>query len=355
VVTPSTSTALAGQGRTPPAESRGPWGAWRITLAVLLAPVLLLVVLWTALAIHYTAPLPRAVATVLAWVVGVGVPLALVVLPRRRRTLAVFGALFLATAAWFWSIEPSNDRVWRTEVAVLPAVDFDGDRVTVRGIRDFAWRGAEEAQPRYRDRTFDLRNLRAVDLVVSYWDNQEDVAHTMLSWDFGGEDVLCLSVEVRREAGEGWGGLPGMFKQFEITYVLAEERDVIGVRARYRDEDVYLFRTAMTPADARRLLERILHHVNRLRTDPEFYRTIARNCTTAVVEHINAIWPDRTPYTRKILMNGYAPEQGYERGVLRSDLPFADYKRSARITELARTAGEAEDFSRQIRANLPAR
>ena len=107
--------------------------------------------------------------------------------------------------------------------------------------------------------------------------------------------------------------------------------------------------TQLSPKESRLLLVHILEKVHRLNERPEFYRTIANNCTTSLVNHMNAIWPNRTPYTKKILMNGYAPEQGYERGMLRSELPFEEFKASCRINEKAQAAGEDPEFSRRIR------
>ncbi|MCP3916260.1 MAG: DUF4105 domain-containing protein [bacterium] len=327
---------------------------FKVVTGVLLVPILLLVALWTALALHYS-PLPYAwMRDGAAAVFVVGFLAAFAFLPKRRRTLVVYLAVFVAVLGWFLSIQASNDRDWRTEVAVLPGAVIEGDIATVTNIRNFDYATRDDFTVRYYDRAFDLSKLVATDLLFSYWDGNESIAHTMLSFDFGGDDVLCLSVEVRREKEEGWGGLPGMFKQFELIYVLADERDLVRLRTNYRAEEVYLFRTALSAAESRQLLTHILGTVERLREHPQFYRTILRNCTTALVDHVNAIWPDRTPLTKKILMNGYAPEQGYERGMLKSELPFEEYKRSCHINPAAAAAEDAEVFSRKIRAHLAA-
>lgn len=324
----------------------------RLTLVLLLGPPLLLVWLWTALALHFTAPLPPVIRTAVGFAYLAGTLLGIAVPRRRWHVLGASLAVSSIVLVWFWRIAPRNDRDWPPETDVLPSAELAGDLVTVRRIRNFEYRAEQVFDVRYYDKTFDLTKIRALDLLVCYWTEDDRIAHTMLSWDFGGTDVLCLSVESRREMGERFGPLPGMFKQYEIIYVLGDERDLVRLRTNYRGEDVYLFRTEVSPADARRLLVRILDHANSLHERPQFYRTLGRNCTTSIVDHINAIWPNRTPYTEKILMNGYAPEQGYDRGMLKSDLPFHDYKRSCNIVEAARAAGRAPDFCRRIRAHV---
>jgi len=321
----------------------------RIALWVLASPFLTLGWLLASVAIHYSnLPWPGSRLT-LAWAFGLAGPAAVAFLPNRRRTLLVLLVVFLGVVAWHASIRPSNDRDWRIEVARIPDARFEGDLVHVTNVRNFDYRTEDDFDVRYYDKTFDLAKLEATDMLFSYWDGNEAIAHTMLSFDFGGTDFLCVSVEVRREKGEGWGGLPGMFKQFEIVYVLADERDVVRLRTNYRGEEVYLFRSRLSPDESRLLLVHILEKVHRLNEQPEFYRTIANNCTTSLVNHINAVWPDRVPFTKKLLMNGYLPEQAYERSTLATDLPFAEFKASRRINDRARAADDDPAFSRRIR------
>ena len=309
--------------------------------------------LWTSVAIHYTA-LPWAPArSALAWSFGIAAPLTLLLLPRRGRTLLVLLGVFLVVLVRFLSIDPSNERDWRPEVGRLADATVEGDRARIVNVRNFEYRSENDFDVRYDDRTYDLARLEATDLIICYWDGNTDVAHTMLSFDFGGDDVLALSVEVRREQGEGWGGLPGAFKQFEIIYVLADERDVVKLRTNFRGEDVHLFRLRLSPQDSRALLEDILGKVHELNARPLYYRTLGHNCTTSLVQHMNRVWPDRVPFHRQLLMNGLLPEYAYERGSIRNDLPLEEVMRQHAISAVARDAGSAADFSRRIRAHLP--
>ena len=326
-----------------------------ILIGTLFGPVLLGMSAWTALAIRYTAPLPAPLRKVLGPLAPVAFVAAGALTGHWWIALGLFFLLFCAVATWFSSIEPRARADWEGDVAVLPRVRWSdgGQTITVLDLRWFDYRADGSYDARYVERSFDLEALQAVDLIVSYWDHNKAIAHTMLSFDFGGDDVLCVSVEVRRKKGDSWAALPGLFKQYEIIYVLGDERDLVRLRAVYRQEEVFLFRTEATPEASRALLGRILEHAAHLRNAPEFYRTIGQNCTTSLVDHINSIWPDRVPYTRKILMNGYAPEQAFESGLLCTNLPFDEYKQRSQISQVAREVGDAEDFSRRIRIGLP--
>lgn len=38
------------------------------------------------------------------------------------------------------------------------------------------------------------------------------------------------------------GTVPGLYKQFNVIYILADEEDLFGLRTSYRKEDMYLYR-----------------------------------------------------------------------------------------------------------------
>jgi hypothetical protein len=324
----------------------------KILATILVGLVLLLVVAWTYGALYYTFPF-GALRAAAAVAFAVGSVIALIFVKRKRIAVGAILLGFAATLGWFLSIRPRTDRNWLPDVAVLPRAEVDGDLVRVHGVRNFDYRTTEDFEVRYDDRTFDLKKLQAVDVYYCYWDQNEAVAHTMFSWDFGGTDVLCLSVELRREVGEEAGPLPGIFKQFELIYILGDERDLVRLRTNYRRERVFLIRSMLTPDEGRRVLLDVLATVNRFRMQPEFYRTIGNNCTTSVVDIVNSVLPEKIPFSRKILMNGYAPEIAYANRLHRTDLPFEEWKRRSNIDDAARAADKDPAFSRRIREGLP--
>ena len=167
---------------------------------------------------------------------------------------------------WRWqAIEPSNARDWQPESAVLSHASIDGERVTVHNVRNFDYRTETDFTPAYYDKTFDLRQLDSVDLVAVYWMGPA-IAHVFLSFGFGG-DHLAISIEARKERGEGYSTLRGFFRQYELIYVVADERDVIRLRTNYRKdppEAVHVYRLLGPAENLRRLFLEYMREINAL-------------------------------------------------------------------------------------------
>lgn len=295
----------------------------------------------------------RAALTAAFALVSLAALAALVLPDWRWRALAAYAAVF-ALLVWRWSaIEPSNDRDWKPETARLAHATIAGDQVTLHDIRNFDYRSENDFTPAYYDRTFDLKQLDSVDLVASYWMGPA-IAHVFLSFGFAGRHV-AISIEARSERGEGYSSIKGFFRQYELFYVVADERDVIRVRTNYRrdpPEDVYLYRLRGSQEDARRLFLEFLTEINRLKERPEFYNSLLTNCTSNIWLHSRVV-PGPLPYSWKILVSGYTPEFLYEQKRVDTLLPFAELKRRSRINEPAKAGDKAEDFSQRIRAGLP--
>jgi Domain of unknown function (DUF4105) len=254
--------------------------------------------------------------------------------------------------AWWSTIEPTNDRSWQADVARLPSVEVDGDLVTLHNVRSFEYRSAVDYTERWYDRTVDLRQLDSLDLIAVYWMG-DDIAHTMLSFGFGGEPVT-ISIETRKEQGEQYSALAGFFRRYELYYVVGDEDDLVGLRTTYREptEDVYLYRMHAPPRNIRRLFLEYAAKINALHEEPEFYNTATTNCTTNIVTHVKALRED-VPLDWRMLLSGHFPELIYEYGALDQSLPFAELRRRSLINERARAADGADDFSRRIREHLP--
>jgi hypothetical protein len=295
-------------------------------------------------------PRARAVLATILAAVGLAVVAALFSRHWRWRAVLVFAGALALVGGWWSTIRPSNDRDWQPEVAVLPHATIRGDRVTVHDVRNFDYRTETDFTPRYDDRTFDLRQLDRVDLVAAYWMGPA-IAHVVLTFGFG-DDHLAISIEARKERGEGYSSLGGFFRQYELIYVVADERDVIRVRTNYRKdppEDVYLFRLEAPMENGRRVFLDYMRAINELRERPRFYNTLTTNCTNVILMHSH-VNPGHLPFSWKILLSGYAPEYVYEAGRLGRGLAFEELKRRSHVNAAARAADQAPDFSRRIRA-----
>ena len=308
---------------------------------------------WGTLALTFSVTRGDSVNLVLAALfatVALAALIALVFNRWRWRALAIYFALFALVVVWWRSIEPSNDRDWQTDVAILPYATIEGDVVTVHNIRNFDYRSETDYTPAYYDKRFDLRQLEGVDLVAVYWMGPA-IAHIFASFAFAGGDHLAVSIETRKEKGEGYSTLKGFFRQYELYYVVADERDVIRLRTNYRNdppEDVYVYRVQGPLENVRRVFLEYISKINKLQDHPEFYNTLTTNCTTGIWMH-TLVNPEHLPFSWKILASGYVPEYTYEAGRLDTSLPFPELKRRAHINARAKAADGAADFSRLIR------
>jgi hypothetical protein len=247
------------------------------------------------------------------------------------------------------TLTASTDRDWRPDQSILPHAKFKDQKAKIYNIRNCYYRSDEDYIVRHYNKTVDLDQLRTVDFLVAPFPDAPDLAHTMLSFGSETEDYLVVSIEIRREKGETYSPVSGALRQYEIMYVVADERDAIGVRANIRNTDVYLYRSTATPEQAKTLLVDMLQRANKLRAAPEFYDTITNNCTTNIVAHVNKLRPGSVPYSLNILLPGHADRLAYDLGLLDRSRSFEELKQLSRINELAGRYSESADFSQKIR------
>jgi len=314
-------------------------------------PLLLALAGWAGLAIWFDGPQDRTVAWILGALPVVGTLGAILLLRPLRRAALTSLALFLVVLLWWLSIEPSNDRDWLPDVARPATADFDGSRVVVHNVRDFDYRSESDFTERWETRTFDLDRLTGMDFFISYWDSPL-IAHTIVSWEFSDGRHLAISIETRKEKGESYSAVRGFFRQFELYYVVADERDVIRLRTNYRNEEVYLYRLKVPVTRARALLVDYLKKINRLAVHPEWYNAFTQNCTTSIRRHAMNVAP-RNPFNWRVLVNGRIDELGYMRGTVDTTLPFDELRRRSNISERGRAADGDPEFSQRIREGLP--
>jgi Domain of unknown function (DUF4105) len=311
----------------------------------------LILTLWCIGAIYYSN-LPAAwMRTTGAAAFALGTIILFILVRPRWRAWLVFLAAFAGIVVWFLLIPPSNDRNWRPDVAVLPYADINGDTLTVHNIRNCDYLSETNYTVHHYDRTFDLKQLQSVDFFVIHWGSPM-IAHTMLSFGFAGGEYLCFSIETRNQKGVGYSAIKGLFRQFEITYVVADERDLVRLRTNYRGEQVYLYRLQVEPAVARAVLLDYFKEINHLKSQPEWYNAVTDNCTTSIHQHTYA-YAKKVRLDWRILINGYVDELAYEVGTLDHALPFPELKARSLINDRAKTADKDPDFSARVREGLP--
>ncbi len=171
--------------------------------------------------------------------------------------------------SFYLQLEPSNNRTWENSVARMPSVMVKGDLVTIDGIRNFNYRTETDYDRNYYSETFDLAQISSVDIIVSYWSSKH-IAHVMTSFGFDDGKYLNISIETRKEATEQYSAIKGFFRNYELIYVASNERDVIGLRTKFRNpnEKVYLMRLATSRARARLLFEEFVKEMAQLQKRP---------------------------------------------------------------------------------------
>jgi hypothetical protein len=272
----------------------------------------------------------------------------------RRMLICVAG--FLVVLIWWLSLKPSNNRNWQADVAQTPWVDINGDQVTIHNFRNCDYRAEFDYSCQWLTKTVSLSQLRGGDVAITYWGSPY-IAHPIMSFQFGDDTYIATSIETRKEVGEGYSAVLGFFRQYELIYVLADERDLIRLRTNYRTgEDVYLFHTTAGPEWSRELFLEYVERANQLHQRPEWYNAMTSNCTTNIFRQMASIGrlpAGSTQYDWRILLNGRADEMLYKGGNLAGNLPFPELKERARINDAAHAADHDPDFSERIRMGRP--
>ena len=256
-------------------------------------------------------------------------------------------ALFPTHLLFSLIVRPSNNREWSTDLSLLPYAEFNGRNVTIHNIRNFRYQSVLEYTPSYYDKTFDLDSITSVDFIVEPFSGA--AAHTFLAFGFADDSFVDVSVEVRREKGEFFNAFKGLFRKFELIYVIANEEDVLKLRTNYRKDSVYLYPIKTTKEKMALLFTDMLMRANALGEKPEFYNSITNTCTTNIVDHVNRITPKRVPLSWKYFLPKYSDELALELGLINDSGTIEEIRARHNVTEKAQRVGDSENFSALIR------
>ena len=266
--------------------------------------------------------------------------------------------LLLSVIVLFWALirhlrlSPSNDRSWVNDNERMASAEFDDDEVTIRNVRDFEWRSNRDFDERWVDMKIKLDEVAKIWFVLEYFDpSRRQMAHTIMSFEMSDGRRLACSIEVRREKGERYHPIRGLFRQYELIYVWATERDVIGVRTRCREKSVtHLFEAVVLgPGNERRMLESYLNRTNKLSQSPEWYNTITNTCTTNIVRHVNEVYPGRVPRAVAILLPGLSPKLLQRNNLVKVESSIEETLERSIIDDRAKSWDGESDFGDWIR------
>jgi hypothetical protein len=271
---------------------------------------------------------------------------------RRLRTVLLVAAALIGVGGVRLLLErPSGERAWIAQQARVPVIAFDGDVVRIDNVRHTTYRTADDYDVHYEARVYDLDRIERVWLALAtFGDGWRGPAHIFLSFEFADSQYVSVSVEARREVGEEYSLWKGILRRYELTYVIGDERDLLGLRAVHWNDPTYLYPIRATPAQAREVFVRMLTHAQRLEQRPEFYNTLFSNCTTNIVRPVNEFATNRIRWGWQVLLPGYSDDLAWGMGLIDGAGSLDDVRARHRINERAQAAWGAADFSARIRA-----
>jgi hypothetical protein len=322
--------------------------------------LLLLAMFWSAGATYFCSSnwLPDLARPLVIAAACVGVVFVLWKFRRKVQWLVVAAVFVLLGCLLLTTRQASHQRQWADDHAVLPSVRIDEDIVTIRNFRRCEYRSEQDYDCNYEDLTFAMKNLKRVWFGVQRFTALEGLAHTFLSFEIdepGGSKYFCVSVEIRREQGEAFSPVQGMFRQFELIYVIADERDAVGVRTVHRPNDrVYLYPVNADAAHVQLLFRDIARRVDGIEQRPEFYHSLLNNCTNNLAAHTSWLADEPIDSSElQIVLPGYSDRFAYSRGLIGSDdASLKALQNRCRVDQVARRAGLSDGFSEAIREGL---
>lgn len=325
------------------------WLARTIVTLLLLLPAML----WAVMAIWSRLPFGDIGRGGVA-IAFVGTMLAAILLLWSRQRLAAIAALSIIWSmlfGWWATILPSDDRLWQPDVAHIANAHIAGDILTVNNVRNFRWRGNDDYDQRWETRTYRLSQLQGADLFLSYWAG-ESIAHAIVSFDFADSDPLAFSIEIRKEKGELYSAVAGLFKTYELAVIAADERDIVNVRSVIRGEDVRIYRLDMQQKTAMGLLKEYVTLTDEVTLHPRWYNTLTTNCTTVIFYMAQRLDPKISPDWR-ILLPGKLPGYLREHDFVSRTVSLDTLVARARIYPRAKGEEPDPDFSQRIRRGVP--
>lgn len=319
--------------------------------------------IWTCLAVFFTASDRLWLSTLLAAVVA-GIYLRarreqfhllrwpwLPWTEKKRTTVALLTSVLVAVY-YLGFVTPDPNVEWSPEQARVPHVVIDGDQIHVDDVRNFTWHTASDFTPGFYNRTYDLNKLDAVYYIVASMPKWEGVAHVFVSFSFTDGQSVAVSVEGRRRKGQPYRLIPSLFRQFQLIYVVGDERDVIGLRGAIWKKPVYFYPVRSTPERKRALFVDMMERAHSLEEQPEFYDLIFNNCMNNITHHLRRLGGRALPFDLQVLLTGFSDRVAYYLGFIDTELPFDQARQAFRVDPWMQTVPLDEHFSERLRAAI---
>jgi hypothetical protein len=256
-------------------------------------------------------------------------------------------------AVWYVGfIKPNPNEDWIPKHARMPHVEIVGGKVYVKDVRNYTWRTPTDYTPGYEDHVYDVRALDSVYFVLSPIFDLEPVAHVWVGFGFSDGQHVAVSVEARGVNGRPFGLFPSLFRQFQLIYVIGDERDVVGLRGVAREAAVRFYPVRSTREGRRALFLGMMERARSLEEHPEFYNLIANNCLNNVTDQVRRLGGRELPGELRLLLTGFSDRLAFDYGFIDTELPFERAREAYRIDEWMRNTPLDETFSQRLRETL---
>ena len=319
--------------------------------------------LWTVLAVFYTAPGPGWLAVVAA--AGIALVYFLArrekfrsihwrTIPWREKCFTTLAIALTAVSAvyYFGFIRPDNDQMWALEQDRKPVVTISGDKVHVQNVRNFTWRSDTDFDVGWYERTYDLNKVDSMYYVVASMANWEAVAHVFVCFGFSDGQNVAISVEGHRLKGRAYGPISSMFRQFQLIYIIGDERDVVGLRGAVWKDPVYFYPARTTQERKRAIFVDMMERAHSLEEKPEFYHLLFNNCMNNITYHLRRLGGRPLPHDLRVLLTGMSDRVAHRLGYLDTDLPFEKARQAFRVDEWMQQTELDESFSLRLRETI---
>jgi hypothetical protein len=251
---------------------------------------------------------------------------------------------------------PSNNRDWNIDQKILSNVIFKGDEITINNIRNISYKNETNFKVSYYNKTININDLERLDYILERFSNYEGIAHTMLTFGFKDESQIAISIEIRKEKGETYSPLKGLFNEYETMYVIGDETDLINLRTNHRNDDTYLYPIKISNESLKKLFIAMLEKTNKLYNEPEFYNTLTSTCTTELAKHANENTNQSiNKFHPKVLLPGYSDKLLLELGLINTNLTINQYdklRENFEINTISKKYINSENYHLGIRNKI---
>jgi hypothetical protein len=265
-----------------------------------------------------------------------------------------FLLMVVVFSGWYFLQFPSLNRNWNEDQKILAEIRFNENLVHVKNARNFDYVTDTTFTPRYYDATYDINKLSRVWYIIEPFGDRDGPAHTMLSFDFSDGQHVSVSTEIRKEVGESFDAIKGLLRQYEIVYMIGDERDLIRLRSNYRKDVVTMYPLKIQPENLPKFFLSVMQRAQKLSQEPEWYNTITNTCATAIQDHANFVLDEerKISWNKNILLPKYSDEIAYNLGLIDTWLKLEEARKYYTINERSILADKDPEFSKKIRPQI---